>query len=219
MDWQGGISVFGLGFALVMWVVTMIWPTLPRRLILCLLFLGLALMLVWPVSLIFDLFHLPKPANEPATYIEVTDIIYRLDLFEIEPANTIKVDVNFKNKGPLHAKDVTFGFVLAIRLPSITKTQEYEMFYELLKNRKGSPKADMGVGVSGWKTIVTSMLNKKETDDFQNKTTRLYSLGFIHYRDKNGQQTHEFCRWLDPPNVWHLCDGGHNQMVSGDTPY
>lgn len=160
-----------------------------------------------------------KPSNEPATYIEVTGVITRPDLFEVEPASTAKVDVTFTNKGPLHAKDVTFGFVLAFRYSSITKTQEDEMFYELLKNKKGSPKMDMGVGVSGWKTIATSPLSKKETDDFQNGTTRLYSLGFIHYRDKNGQQTHEFCRWLEPPSVWHLCDGGHNRMVSGDTPY
>ena len=73
------------------------------------------------------------------------------------------------------------------------------MFYELLKNHKGSPKADMGVGKEGFRTIQTQMLSKKEADDLQSENTRLYLVGFIHYRDKNGQQTHEFCRWLQPP--------------------
>ena len=160
--------------------------------------------------------------NEPATYVELTDAITFPELFK--PSDTTKINVYFANKGPLPAKDITFGFVLAIRHSFITKPQEDEMFNEILKNHKPSPKMDMGVGNSGFRTIETKMLSKKEADDLQSESTRLYLVGFIHYLDKNGQQTHEVCRWLQPPqqgasSVWHLCDGGHNRMVSGDTPY
>ena len=160
--------------------------------------------------------------GEPATYVEVTDTVPFPELFK--PADTTKINVHFANKGPLPAKDVIFGAVLTIRSPFITKPQEDEMFNDLLKNHKGTPKSDLGVGNERYPTIQTTMLSKKESDDLMSENTRLYLLGFIHYRDKNGQQTHEFCRWLLPPQqrsptVWHLCDGGHNRMVSGDTPY
>lgn len=251
MGWQPGSTFFGAGLAFFMWVSPMMGIIIPQWMLPLLLSLSILLMLVWPVNAaiaslfadkkkrfivyirvwsvlglvtILGAYRLPLVTTtvDPATYIEVTDAVPFPEMFK--PADTTKINVYFANKGPLPAKDVTFGAVLAIRYPSITKPQEDEMFNDLLKNHKGTPKGDMGVGNGWFRTIQTSMLSKKEADDLQSENTRLYLVGFIHYRDKNGQQTHEFCRWLQPPqkgspSVWHLCDGGHNRIVSGDTPY
>jgi hypothetical protein len=224
MDWQGGISIFGLGLEIVMGVAKMIWPTIPRKLILFLLFLGLALMLVWPVSLVYDLFHQPAITQskattiiDPATNVEITATIPHPDLFK--PGDTAKINIYLANRGPLPAKDVSFGFFAKIQSSSITKVQEDEMFVGLAKSYKGSPKMDMSVGDDGYRTVQTLILSEKESDDLKSANTRLYVLGYIHYQDKNGKQTREFCRWLQPPNTWHLCDGGHNRMISGDTTY
>lgn len=153
-------------------------------------------------------------ASEPATYVELKDAVPVYEVFQ--PADTTKINAVIKNKGPLLAKDVTWAADLAIRYPSITDLQESEMFDDVLKSHKGTPKMDLGVGNETFKTIQTPMLSKKEAEDLQSGNTRLYLIGFVHYRDKNGQQIHEFCRWLQPPkkelpSVWHFCEGGHNR--------
>ena len=165
---------------------------------------------VMPVTTIVD----------PATTVELTDIVLRPDLFK--PADTTKIDVHFGNRGPQLARDVSFAILLTIRHSSITKRQEDEMFHDLLDNYKGAPPTDMTVGFSGYRTVQTPMLSKKEADDLQGENTRLYLLGFIRYQDKNGAHRYEFCRWLQPPkeglhHTWHLCDGGHNRVIPGDS--
>ncbi|MEP6936146.1 MAG: hypothetical protein ABI988_19765 [Nitrospirota bacterium] len=151
--------------------------------------------------------------GEPATFVEITRMnIPNPELFK--PEDTTNIDIHFTNKGPSLARDVSFVFLQKINHSSITKRQEDEMFHDLLDNHKGSPESDMTVGFPARRTVQTSKLSKKEADDLRSETTRLYLLGYIHYRDKNGPQKYEFCQWLQPPSVWHLCDGGHNRVIS-----
>jgi hypothetical protein len=50
MDWNGGISLFGVGLAIFTLVAPMIWHTFPRFVIVILFIVSVCLMLAWPMS-------------------------------------------------------------------------------------------------------------------------------------------------------------------------
>jgi hypothetical protein len=54
MDWQSGTEVLGLGVTLVTWAVSLMWPTIPRKVLLIFLMVGIGLMLIWPMNAMVD---------------------------------------------------------------------------------------------------------------------------------------------------------------------
>jgi hypothetical protein len=212
--WIGaGLACLGIAVGIGQWIIPP--ANISSRIRICLVVIALILAIIGACLVGYALWPRSQETAtvDPATNVEITDTIPFPELFK--PGDTTKINVYLANKGPLSAKDVSFAFITAIRSSLITKSQEDEMFNELLKDHKGIPEMDMAVGNGGYRTIQTPMLSKKESDDLKSEDTKLYLLGFIRYRDKNGPQTREFCRWLQPPNTWHLCDGGHNRMISG----
>ena len=86
MDWQSGISIFGLGLSLFTSVVLMIWPTIPRRVLLCFLMVGIGLMLIWPMATMISWLN-PGPmddkaANTPSNAKPHIAMIPRLEIVE-----------------------------------------------------------------------------------------------------------------------------------------
>ena len=84
MDLQSGLSVFGLGLSLFTSVVLMIWPTIPRKVLLCFLMVGICLMLVWPMAFMIDWLN-PGPmddklANIPSNAKPHVAMIPRLEI-------------------------------------------------------------------------------------------------------------------------------------------
>ena len=187
------------------------------------------LLIAIPTLLVFIMvlawnYHSGTPAlrsGGPATYVEFMTAVPTRQVFQ--SGDTIEVKVIVTNKGPFLAKDVIWGAVLAIRPALMTPVQEDEMFTELTRNLQSLPPMDFEVGADIFNTILTPVLNQKEAEDLQSKTARLYLTGVIRYRDSNGLERHEFCRWLQPSptnrlDQWPVCEGGHNRTVLTDKP-
>lgn len=65
MPWHVGVLLFGIGVTVVTFVLRFLFPTLPRRLLIALLILGIGLMLAWPISLAVVRFFPPSPKELP----------------------------------------------------------------------------------------------------------------------------------------------------------
>ena len=187
------------------------------------------LLIAIPTLLVFIIvvvlsFHGGIPAlksGDPATYVEFMTAVPARQVFQ--PGETVEIKVIITNRGPFLARDVIWGAVLAIRPALMTPAQEDEMFTELTRNLQSLPPMDFEMGTDIFTTILTPVLNQKEAEDLQSEAARLYLMGIIRYRDLNGPETHEFCRWLQRSptgrlDQWAVCEGGHNRTVQAGDP-
>ena len=197
-------------------------PPLPR---VSKLLITIPTLLVSILVIVLGYYHGGLPAlrsGGPATYVEFMTAIPASQVFQA--GDTMEIKVIVTNRGPFLARDVIWGAVLAIRPALMTPAQEDEMFTELTRNLQSLPATDFEIGTDIFNTILTPVLNQKEAEDLQSEAARLYLMGVIRYRDSNGPETHEFCRWLQRSptgriDQWPVCEGGHNRTVQTSKPF